>query len=64
MGTSDFKQHLSTKGFFLDKAGLDPDKDQIMEIAVLITDGELTLPYLEVRSAWDQTSALRIGVAW
>lgn len=29
-------------------AGLDPDVHHILEIAVLITDGELTAPHLEV----------------
>ena len=29
-------------------AGLDYDKDHIIEIAVLITDGELSSPHLEV----------------
>lgn len=30
--------------------GLDPDTDHILELAVLITDGELSAPHLEVRS--------------
>ena len=32
-------------------AGLDPDTDHILELAVLITDGDLSAPHLEVHVA-------------
>ena len=40
--------YLGSQLSLLYLAGLDPDKDHILELAILISDGELSGPHLEV----------------